>query len=97
FKFTGIVMGFAPFGIGAAIAVTIGNSGLGVLRSLGALVLTLYGALAVLVLLVFIPITIIWKIPLRHFWKYVKEPWLIAFSTASSEAALPLALENVEK
>ena len=97
FKFTGIVMGFAPFGIGAAIAVTIGNSGLGVLRSLGALLLTLYLALIILVLAVFLPIALYFKIPIGHFWKYVKEPWLIAFSTASSEAALPLALENVEK
>ncbi len=97
FRFTGIVMGFAPFGIGAAIAVTIGNSGLGVLGSLGALLLTLYLALIILVLGVFLPIALYFKIPIRHFWKYVKEPWLIAFSTASSEAALPLALENVEK
>lgn len=97
FRFTGIVMGFAPFGIAAAIAVTIGNSGLGILRSLGALVLTLYLALIILVVFVFYPITLYFKIPVRHFWKYVKEPWLIAFSTASSEAALPLALENVEK
>jgi proton glutamate symport protein len=97
FKFTGIVMGFAPFGIAAAIAVTIGNSGLGILRSLGALVLVLYLSLIILVVFVFYPITLYFKIPVRHFWKYVKEPWLIAFSTASSEAALPLALENVEK
>jgi proton glutamate symport protein len=97
FRFTGIVMGFAPFGIAAAIAVTVGNSGLGILRSLGALVLVLYLALIVLVVCVFYPITLYFKIPVRHFWKYVKEPWLIAFSTASSEAALPLALENVEK
>ncbi|MES2304831.1 MAG: cation:dicarboxylase symporter family transporter [Gemmatimonadota bacterium] len=97
FKFTGIVMMFAPFGIGAAIAITIGHSGLGVLRNLGALVLTLYGALAVFVLLVLIPIALVAKVPLRHFWKWVKEPYLIAFSTASSEAALPLAMENLEK
>ncbi|MEO5800099.1 MAG: cation:dicarboxylase symporter family transporter [Gemmatimonadales bacterium] len=97
FKFTGIVMMFAPFGIGAAIAITIGHSGLGVLRNLGALVLTLYGALAVFVLLVLIPIALMAKVPLRHFWKWVKEPYLIAFSTASSEAALPLAMENLEK
>lgn len=97
FKFTGIVMLFAPFGIGAAIAITIGHSGLGVLRNLGALVLTLYGALIVFVLVVLIPIAMVAKVPLRHFWKWVKEPYLIAFSTASSEAALPLAMENLEK
>lgn len=97
FKFTGIVMMFAPFGIGAAIAITIGHSGLGVLRNLGSLVLTLYGALAVFVLIVLVPIALMFKVPLRLFWKWVKEPYLIAFSTASSEAALPLAMENLEK
>jgi|CXWL01.1.fsa_nt_gi proton glutamate symport protein len=97
FKFTGIVMMFAPFGIAAAIAVTIGNSGLGVLGNLAALVLTLFGALVVFVLVVLLPIALIAKVPLRLFWKYVKQPYLIAFSTASSEAALPLAMENLEK
>ena len=97
FKFVGIVMAFAPFGIGAAIAVTVGTSGLAVLKSLALLVLTLYGSLAVLVLFVFLPITLLARIPIKAFWKYVKEPWLIAFSTASSEAALPLAMQNLEK
>ncbi|MDQ2665084.1 MAG: cation:dicarboxylase symporter family transporter [Gemmatimonadota bacterium] len=97
FKFVGIVMAFAPFGIGGAIAVTVGKSGLGVLRNLGVLVLTLYGALAVFVLFVLIPIAIVFKVPLRRFWQATKEPWLIAFTTASSEAALPLALQNMEK
>lgn len=97
FKFTGLVMLFAPFGIGAAIAVTIGHSGLGVLSNLGALVLTLYGALIVFVLLVLFPIALLFKVPIKLFWKWVKEPYLIAFSTASSEAALPLAMENLEQ
>lgn len=97
FKFTGIVMYFAPIGIGAALAVTIGKNGLGVLGSLIQLVLTLYGALVVFVLGVLFPVALIFKIPVRLFWKWVKEPWLIAFSTASSEAALPLAMENLDK
>ena len=97
FKFVAIVMAFAPFGIGAAIAVTVGTSGLGVLKSLALLVLTLYGALLVLVLFVFLPVALMARIPIRAFWKYIKEPWLIAFSTASSEAALPLAMQNLEK
>jgi proton glutamate symport protein len=97
FKFTEIVMKFAPIGIGAAVSVTIGHSGLGVLRNLGALVLTLYGALIVFVLVALLPVALIAKVPIRLFWKYVKEPYLIAFSTASSEAALPLAMENIEK
>ena len=97
FKFTAIVMAFAPFGIGAAIAVTIGASGLGVLKNLGSLVLTLYAALIVLVVGVFIPVMLLFRIPIRRFIRTVKEPWLIAFSTASSEAALPLAMQKMER
>lgn len=97
FKFTAIVMGFAPIGIGAAIAVTVGNSGIGVLKNLLTLVGTLYGALIAFVLLVLLPIALSARIPLRGFWRWVKEPWLLAFSTASSEAALPVAMENLEK
>jgi proton glutamate symport protein len=96
FKFVGLVMAFAPFGIGAAIATTVGASGLGVLVSLGKLVGTLYGALALFLVLVLLPVAMLARIPVKRFWKYVKEPWLIAFSTASSEAALPLAMENLE-
>jgi proton glutamate symport protein len=97
FKFVAIVMAFAPFGIGAAIAVTVGSSGLAVLKSLAILVATLYGALIVFVVVVLLPVALISRIPIRRFWKFVKEPWLIAFSTASSEAALPLAMQNLEK
>jgi proton glutamate symport protein len=97
FKFVGIVMHFAPLGIGGAIAVTVGRSGLGVLKHLGLLVLTLYGALIVFVLFVLVPIAIAFKVPLRRFWKATREPWLIAFTTASSEAALPLALQRMER
>jgi proton glutamate symport protein len=97
FKFTDIVMKFAPIGIGAAVAVTVGHSGLGVLRNLGVLVLTLYGALVVFVLVALVPVALIFRVPIGLFWKYVREPYLIAFSTASSEAALPLAMENIEK
>jgi proton glutamate symport protein len=96
FKFTGIVMKFAPIGIFAAIANTIGKNGIEVIWSLGKLVGTLYLALIVFVLLVLVPVALIARIPLRGFWKWVKEPWLLAFTTASSEAALPLAMENME-
>ena len=97
FKFVGIVMAFAPIGIGAAIATTVGSSGLGVLVNLGKLVGTLYGALIVFVLIVLLPIALVARVPIRAFWGYIKEPWLIAFSTASSEAALPRAMEVLEK
>lgn len=97
FKFTGLVMKFAPVGIGAAIAYTVGHSGAGVLINLGKLVLTLYGALIAFFLLVFIPIMLIAKIPIKRFMMAVKEPALIAFSTTSSDAALPDALESMVK
>ncbi|MEO8909913.1 MAG: cation:dicarboxylase symporter family transporter [Gemmatimonadaceae bacterium] len=96
FKFTLIVMRFAPFGIGAAIAVTVAHGGLGVLLNLGKLVLTLYGALVVFFLLVLLPIAILFKVPLRRFIRAVRSPALIAFSTTSSEAALPLAMQSME-
>jgi len=96
FKFTGIVMKFAPIGIFAAIANTIGKNGIEVIWSLGKLVGTLYLALIVFILVVLVPVALIARIPLRDFWKWVKAPWLLAFTTASSEAALPLAMENME-
>ena len=97
FKLTDLVMHFAPFGIGAAIAVTVGTSGIGVLRHLGLLILTLYAALIVFVLAVLVPVALLARIPIGKFWRAVKEPWLIAFSTASSEAALPRAFEAMEQ
>jgi proton glutamate symport protein len=95
FKYTGIIMKFAPFGIGAAMAYTVGHSGLGILWNLGKLVGTLYGALIFMFLFVFIPIMKLYKIPIKKFLQTVKEPFLIAFSTTSSDAALPVALENM--
>jgi proton glutamate symport protein len=97
FKLTDLVMKFAPFGIGAAIAVTVGTSGIGVLRHLGVLILTLYAALIVFIVAVLIPIALLAGIPIGKFWRAVKQPWLIAFSTASSEAALPRAFEAMEQ
>jgi proton glutamate symport protein len=97
FKFTAIVMKYAPIGIAAAIAVTVGQNGIGLIWNLGKLVLTLYGALIAFILLALVPVALLARIPLKPFWRWTKEPWLIAFTTASSEAALPLALENMEK
>ena len=96
FKFTAIIMRFAPIGIGAAIAVTVGHSGLGVLINLGKMILTLYGALVVFVLGVLLPVALIARVPIRRFLRAVKEPALIAFSTTSSEAALPRAMQAME-
>jgi len=97
FKFTGIVMKFAPIGVGAAIAFTVGHGGVKVLASLGALILTLYAALVVFAVAVLLPVVLLTKVPLRAFLRAIKEPALIAFSTASSEAALPLAMERIEQ
>jgi proton glutamate symport protein len=97
FKFTGIVMKYAPIGIGAAIAVTVGHSGIGVLVNLGKLVLTLYAALVVFIVVALVPAALIAKVPLRAFIQMVKEPALIAFATTSSDAALPKAMENMER
>jgi proton glutamate symport protein len=96
FKLTGIVMKYAPIGVGAAIAVTVGHSGLGVLVNLGKLILTLYGALVVLVIVVFVPVALVARVPIRKFLRAVKEPALIAFSTTSSDAALPRAMQAME-
>jgi proton glutamate symport protein len=97
FKYTGYVMLFAPFGVFGAMAATIGDKGLGVLANLGKLVLTLYAAQAFFVVFVFGSIILLLRIPLKRFIHYVREPFLLAFSTASSESALPIALENMEK
>lgn len=97
FRFTALVMLYAPIGIGAAIAVTVSRSGLGVLRNLGVLVLTLYGALAVFIVGVLLPLALLARVPLRAFWRAAREPSLIAFSAASSDAALPRAIQNMER
>lgn len=97
FKFTGIVMWLAPIGVGAAIAYTVGLNGLEVLLRLGKLVLALYAALAVFVLLVYVPVLLLARIPIVPFFRAVRQPALLAFSTASSEAALPDALRLMEK
>jgi proton glutamate symport protein len=96
FKFTSIVMRYAPIGVGAAIAVTVGHKGLGVLMNLGILILTMYGALTVFIVVVLGSVALIARIPLKLFFNAVKEPALIAFSTTSSEAALPKAMEAME-
>jgi proton glutamate symport protein len=97
FRYTKYVMYLAPLGVGAAIAVTVGSKGVGVLFGLGKLIGTMYVTAALFVLLVLVPVVILFRIPARRFYRAVRQPFLIAFSTASSEAALPLALENMEE
>ncbi len=96
FKFTNLVMGFAPFGVGAAIAYAVGHMGLGILVNLFKLLATLYAALAVFLLFVLLPVALIARVPLRKFARAIAEPVSIAFATTSSEAALPRAMEAME-
>jgi len=96
-RYTKYVMYLAPVGVGAAMAHAIGTNGAGVLLGLGKLVLTLYVALVLFIVIFLGASVVLMRIPLRPFLRAVREPCLIAFSTASSEAALPLALENMEQ
>jgi proton glutamate symport protein len=95
FKFTGIVMYLAPFGVAAAVAHTIGQNGFSVLAGLGKLVASLYLAQALFIVLVLAPILFLVRIPVLEFFKAIRAPALLAFSTASSEAALPEAIQKM--
>jgi len=97
FKFTSIIMYYAPIGVAAAIVVAVGRGGLTTLFGLGKLIGTLYVALAVFYIGVFIPVAMLFRVPVRKFIKAVREPAIIAFSTTSSEAALPRAMEVMER
>ncbi len=96
FKFTNIVMYLAPLGVGAAMAYTVGHMGLGVLVNLLKLLLTIYAALLAFAVLVLWPVAAIARVPVRRFLQAVAEPATIAFATATSEAALPRAMEAME-
>jgi proton glutamate symport protein len=96
FKFTNLVMYTAPLGVGAAIAYTVGSTGMGILFNLAKLLLTLYVALLVFILGVLLPVAMLVRTPLKKFIAAVAEPVSIAFGTASSEAALPRAMEAME-
>ncbi len=95
FKFVGVVMIFAPIGIGAAMAYTVGHSGLGVLANLAKLILTLYAALIVFCVCVLVPAAMWARVPILDFIRTIREPALLAFSTTSSDAALPDAMERM--
>ena len=97
FKLTNIVMLFAPIGVGCAIAYTVGHMGLGVLKNLALLLATLYLALTAFLLLVLLPIALAARVPVRRFVRLIAEPVSIAFATTSSEAALPRAMEAMER
>jgi proton glutamate symport protein len=95
FKLVAIIMKYAPIGIGAAMAVTISHSGIEVVLNLAKLVLTLYVALIIFALVALVPMALYARIPIRSFLRAVKDPAVIAFTTTSSDAALPLAMERM--
>lgn len=96
FKFTNIVMYFAPFAIFGALAFTIGEHGLGIFGNLIKLLGTLYLALIAFIVLVLLPVALFFRVPIRNFIRAITEPVTLAFATASSESALPIAMENME-
>ncbi|MBP8598068.1 MAG: cation:dicarboxylase symporter family transporter [Selenomonas sp.] len=97
FKFTHYVMCVAPIGIFGSIAYTVGTYGLGMLLPLGKLILSLYAALIIFLIIMMAIASAFTKINMFHFIAALKEPLLLAFSTAASEAALPIAMEKLEK
>ena len=97
FKFTNLVMLFAPIGVGAAMAYTVGHLGVDILKNLFMLLMSLYIALLVFIFLVLMPVAMYLKVPVKQFIQAVKEPVSIAFATTSSDAALPKAMENMER
>jgi proton glutamate symport protein len=96
FKFTNIVMLAAPIGVFGAVAYTVGHLGLGVMLPLAKLLATMYVALVVFITCVLLPIAVIARVPIKRFLSAAAEPVTIAFATASSEAALPRAMEEME-
>jgi proton glutamate symport protein len=97
FKFAGVIMVFAPFGVCGAIMITVGEQGIGVLLGLAKLVGTLYFALVIFIVFIFGAVIWIAKIPLLPFVRAVREPFALAFATANSEAALPDAFAKMER
>ncbi|WP_242927026.1 dicarboxylate/amino acid:cation symporter [Pontibacter vulgaris] len=97
FKFTNVIMYFAPIGVGAAIAYTVGHMGFGILVNLFQLLATLYVALLAFLVLVLLPVALIARVPVKRFLQAISGPVSIAFATTSSEAALPRAMEEMEK
>ncbi|MBZ5538239.1 MAG: cation:dicarboxylase symporter family transporter [Acidobacteriia bacterium] len=97
FKFTDFVMRFAPLGVMAAISATVGAKGLSVLKGYASLVICFYGALVFFVFVVLFLICLIIRVPFLRLFKAIREPFTIAFTTASSEAALPTAMESMER
>lgn len=87
----------APIGIGAALAATVGANGISVLANLGKLIGCVYASLVIFLIVILVPIMLVCRIPVIGFFKAIGQPWLLAFSSASSESALPLAFERMRE
>lgn len=97
FKFTQLIMYFAPFAVFAAIAYSIGHMGFEILINLFKLLATLYVSLIIFLVFILYPVALLFKIPVRRFLKAISEPVALAFATTSSESALPIAMERMEE
>ncbi|KAI8063108.1 Sodium:dicarboxylate symporter family-domain-containing protein [Thamnidium elegans] len=97
FKFVALIMNYAPIGIGASLAAAVGKNGIDILANLGKLIGSLYASLAIFVVVILVPIMFLTRVPVTGFFKAVGQPWLIAFSSASSESALPRAMQNMRE
>lgn len=95
FKFVALIMNYAPIGIGASLAAAVGKNGVDILANLGKLIGSLYASLAIFVIVILLPVMLVARVPIKGFFKAVGQPWLIAFSSASSESALPKAMQNM--
>ena len=96
FRFTNLVMYMAPLGVASAMAYTVARMGPGVLVHLGKLLLVFYLAMAVFLLCVLLPVALLARLNIRRLLQRISGPVAIAFATASSEAALPRAMEEME-
>ncbi|KAI8377228.1 Sodium:dicarboxylate symporter family-domain-containing protein [Choanephora cucurbitarum] len=97
FQYVALIMRYAPIGIGSALAATVGSNGISVLANLGKLIGCLYASLVIFLIVVLVPIMFLAKIPIIGFFKAIAQPWLLAFSSASSESALPLAFDRMRE
>ncbi|KAI9267886.1 Sodium:dicarboxylate symporter family-domain-containing protein [Phascolomyces articulosus] len=97
FKMVGLIMNYAPIGIGASLAATVGANGIGVLANLGKLIGALYASLVIFLCVILFPVMLMCRVPIIGFFKSIGQPWLIAFSTSSSESALPKAMEKMRE
>ena len=97
FKIVSYVMGFAPYGVFGAVAAVIAQKGLGILGGYLYLIVCFFATLAIFILVVLPAICLVVKVPYWKLLSYVKDALFLSFSTASSEASMPLQIEQLKK